>query len=529
MTREEPRYLNDHWTLEDELGIAGVGDHVARIALEAPPPFVIGVTGKWGAGKTSILRRAFATLGGEPIKQAVPLGENRSEAGAAEWCQWRYDRSDRRPALWSDQRWLTEAADHSFFVWYSPWQHQQAENPLIPLVQEIKGQFNDWVRLKEGAPRVTRGLAMGAVHLLERVADGVISLKVGRPAKLVQGTFQSVINGYREAAADPTDLTDGQRFHLLFEDAVEALLQGLVKEDAEGRRALPDGARMVIFIDDLDRCEGETVVALLESIKLYLNTRRCVFVFGMDDGAVLDALRLKWPERGEDGNREYLEKLFQAIVPVPVPPKTRSVDYIARVLRSHGFGEAEARAAEVFELLETNPRKIKNFLNSLCAMWGAAKRSPEPQRARRFILFHYLRLYHRPIWRLIERQPALVGLLLATLEDRPPSETATFVPPGSDGDAQRMFRQFVLHDFMHVLNYRPVAEQDNFGTHHHHLSLDKAVEAFIQRVDRKRSDERFIQQYRSLVTQQNWSEVAAWLDNEFLRIPAANHQEAGER
>jgi len=52
---------------------------VAQLALEVPAPFTIGVIGKWGAGKTSILRRAFATLGGMLLSKTVLLGENRFE------------------------------------------------------------------------------------------------------------------------------------------------------------------------------------------------------------------------------------------------------------------------------------------------------------------------------------------------------------------------------------------------------------------------------------------------------------------
>jgi hypothetical protein len=44
------RYNNDFWTLEDDLGIARTGDHMAKLALDVPTPFTIGVIGKWGGG-----------------------------------------------------------------------------------------------------------------------------------------------------------------------------------------------------------------------------------------------------------------------------------------------------------------------------------------------------------------------------------------------------------------------------------------------------------------------------------------------
>ncbi len=70
-----PYYRNDVWTLDDAFGLGRAGDQVARMALEVEPPFTLGVTGKWGSGKTSVMRRAFVTLGGQPIRQPLMLSE----------------------------------------------------------------------------------------------------------------------------------------------------------------------------------------------------------------------------------------------------------------------------------------------------------------------------------------------------------------------------------------------------------------------------------------------------------------------
>jgi hypothetical protein len=104
------RYVNDAFTLEDGFGTTVAGDQVARMALEVETPFTLGVTGKWGSGKTSVLRRAFVTLGGNPVAQAVPLGEEKKDEGPAEWGDWRFGARQAKLA-WPDE--LTGIAERS--------------------------------------------------------------------------------------------------------------------------------------------------------------------------------------------------------------------------------------------------------------------------------------------------------------------------------------------------------------------------------------------------------------------------------
>ncbi len=440
------RYHGDNWTLDNAFGMAALGDHLARLALEAPPPFAIRVTGKWGTGKTSVLKRAFATLGGNPISQTVPLGPDRKEAGNNDWTNHAHNASvTRREELgWQDKPELVQLALQSPCVWYSPWQHQAGDNPLVPLLLEIRNQFNAWAQTKTGFKENLRPVLMTGLTLLERGIDAAVSLARGKSMKLATGTTESVVKTYKENRQNLTDIGDGQRFHLLFEDAVEQLLDATFKAveaqhklDKRKRKRgdtivekeivkskLP---RLVVFIDDLDRCEEEIVIRLLESIKLYLSTSNCVFVFGLDDAAVLRALG-RWNEREEIENREYLEKLFQTTLPVPQPDPACLTVYLEDQLKAHGFHprgkivDADGKqsdqeyclADEMICLLEPNPRKIKNFANSLCAAYALVGKL-DLRTQLQFLACQYLRLFHGPIWRLIERQPALFQLLLQVL------------------------------------------------------------------------------------------------------------------
>lgn len=544
-------YINDQWLLDDSLGMGRAGDALARMVLEVQAPFTIGVTGKWGAGKTSVLRQAFVTLGGQPISQSLKFAKDKSELEGQDFTRLRHDK--RSDALgWKLN--LHIAAHRALPVWYSPWQHQNADNPLIPLLYELRAQYSNKRKLKAAAEELNRRGGLAVLGLLEHLIDAAISMEAGKPMKLASGAGESMLKAWREEDPDnPAKPSDGQRFHLLFEDAVDNLLddlQALFDADEQAIKSKFPGiqlsqelpTRIIFFIDDLDRCEEKTVVSLLEAIKLYLGTRRCVFVLGVDDGAVAMALKRHWQGRSDDHNREYLEKLFQATLPVPLPRPEKLQNLVFQQLAEHGVPESTALslAMHITHLLEPNPRKVKNFLNSLCAAWTML-RCPEletPENCQRLVMFQYLRQYHRAVWRILERQPHLLPVLqrvlnCVELKDLP----IKGLPTHLDQDDLRMTYEVFSRSFSHVLKdilpkmpassaeaiadplampvEKPKLDRDKTeSATHRRQKLDEVAEHFLERLDRKRSDEYFVCWVREVLQPDDV------LHDLFLRIPA---------
>lgn len=496
-------YHNDQWSVVDQLGSAGASERLGRMTLQVDPPFSISVNGKWGSGKTSIMRRAFVTLGGRPASQAVLLGEDKldSEHQEDDWVLSIRNKDGTenearklcliRDASWSDTDF--EAAEQSLFVWYSPWQHQNSDNPLIPLLLEVRNQFTAYHQFLEKSKKVTRQGGLAALTLFERVIDAGLLLTQTSKRPLVTGTTDAVRKAWQEESSS-TKFSDGQRFHLQFEDAVETALGSLDKRTSGGE-LVNSKARLIIFIDDLDRCEESTVVNLLEAIKLYLGTSRCVFVLGLDNNAILNALGNHWSSRSEDYNREYLEKLFQATIRIPSPQPDQVETLIAKQFKAHGIPEEERFARIISGLIEPNPRKLKNFTNSVCATW-CLHTIPHTQSSTedvgsnlqvlQLILMQYLVLYHPAVWRILERQPWALKVMLAVLSGNE-LEPSTLLDGASDLD-QHVMRHFFARSFSHVLRQGDDEDSDK----HRGLGLDRAVDLFLERIDRKRSDELFI-------------------------------------
>lgn len=75
--------------------------------------------------------------------------------------------------------------------------------------------------------------------------------------------------------------------------------------------------RLVIFIDDLDRCKMEATVDILETIKLLLNSKKCVYVLGLDYERVCDAVSQRFADSSEDVAEDYLDKIIQLAFHIP--------------------------------------------------------------------------------------------------------------------------------------------------------------------------------------------------------------------
>ena len=122
-----------------------------------------------------------------------------------------------------------------------------------------------------------------------------------------------------------------------------------------------DGGRMVVFIDDLDRCISEKTIDILEAIKLFLNVQHSVFVIGADKTRIEEGIIEKYGKKSESWAGDYLEKIVQ--IPFSLPPLRKEViaeEFFKQLDISDEIRKYTSILAEVGD----NPRRIKRLLNS---------------------------------------------------------------------------------------------------------------------------------------------------------------------
>jgi predicted KAP-like P-loop ATPase len=351
-SQDRSLYLSDHWTTEDSLNFNVFKPALMDILQNADTPLTVGVFGTWGSGKTSLLRMLEKSIQEKGLQRFRPVW----------FTAWKYDKQE---ALW-----------RAFILRVIDSLYPKEDGERIPLKELTDDKQKETVkhlnRLTESVYQTVSWQGEESWSLdIEKSTKEVIKLpiwlalhlaKLGDAAKDlgIQPDLAELIG--REAQTHyMQQLASMEQFEHSFKEAIKKTL-GL------------DG-RLVVFVDDLDRCLPEKVVEILEAIKLFLNVPQTVFVLGMDRDIVCRGIESHYglflPEDSSqreelpiDGNA-YLQKLIQ--LPFNLPPL--NADGREKFIAS--LEEQMARESKLDEItlqvfargLLPNPRQVKRALN----------------------------------------------------------------------------------------------------------------------------------------------------------------------
>jgi KAP family P-loop domain len=367
---------NDEPTLLDQLHRLALVQRVGDDIAQCEPPHVFGVHGDWGAGKTSFLHQLQAYLTGACPQQPEPAAKLAKKKGLP----------------------LGVHKDHVTVVWFEAWRYQHERAPIIALLQEIRTQL-PWYSKALAQTRKLGEVAIRSALL----AFEDLTKKIGIQASKIQEAGETW-EKENLAAALPSHMV---RQHL--EHALKVLLG-----EKEGAPADEPRPRLVVMVDDLDRCESDAAYKLIEGIKIYLNLPNCVFVLGMNQRIIEEAIARHLPKSDDLAlralrAREYLDKLCQNIVHLPFP--RRPVDLLKGLLPGLPTADGIYTVLESHGCLPRNPRKIKAFANFLrgyvprfsadLAMGGQRAQDC----AHLIVIFSCLYQFHPEVYRILETHP----------------------------------------------------------------------------------------------------------------------------
>ncbi len=148
------------------------------------------------------------------------------------------------------------------------------------------------------------------------------------------------------------------QFRKLFEDIVNA----------------KSGKKPIIAIDNLDRCDSESVVAILGMIKTFLDDPKCFFVVACDQDAIIKHLQVKKGLFDQRYAKEFLGKFFQVSLYIPDQIKGQLYEYAKSQLGAFEPDiEFDPNVADIFANAGTrNPRKIRQFVYNFAIAYRMA-------------------------------------------------------------------------------------------------------------------------------------------------------------
>jgi predicted KAP-like P-loop ATPase len=255
-------------------------------------PTTIGVFGDWGTGKSSLIKMIQKEITNDPSTMCLTFSG------------WLFeDYNDAKTALMGS---ILDAIE----------ERVKDDESIFTKTRHLLRKLMKRVNWFQGAMMVGR-YAVPAAAGFPKVAMASLGFDI---AQRLSSLPSALAAKFKEKGLDEKD--------------IEKLIKESADTPEEVRRDIRDFRtdfaslldkaeikRLVVFIDDLDRCDPDNIIATLEAIKLFLFVPGTAFVLGADERLVQYAVRRRFPELpGTDTEvgRDYLEKLVQ--FPVRLPP-----------------------------------------------------------------------------------------------------------------------------------------------------------------------------------------------------------------
>ncbi len=340
---------------EDRFKHLSIAEALKDIILKCPLPFTVGLFGGWGTGKSTIANFL-----------EEKLSEYKDTIVVVNFDVWKYEEDSLR----------------RYF--------------LINLVNQLKRQESlpeDFELIERVESSVSRSFEGGLRISWKKVAQFKFYLLAFLGAIILGGIMtchfspfwcQSYLGGiFSLSFTTSAILFLFQVGSEIITSETKTLSQERLKEPHEFEREFDritndtKHNKIVIIIDNLDRCTHEKAVELLSTIKTFLEPKanNCVFLIQCDEEAIkkhLESVYLK-TENAKSNNAifnadEFLRKFFNTSIKIPPFIDADLEEYTERLLREtnlEAFDNNPDLVTVITQAFRENPRQIKQFINTL--------------------------------------------------------------------------------------------------------------------------------------------------------------------
>ena len=317
--------LTDDAVIDPILDFNLYSNAIVNIIKNSHPKFSIGVFGDWGTGKTTLINSVDKAL--QTDRDLVKI---RLEAS-------RYKRE------------------------------------MFPLVSLLKSIAYTLPAEKE-FENLKQKLETSAINFLKRTPDILTSI-ISKYASEEDEISHEMINTFKKELNSKIQLiAELDRDTIYFDGFKE------IKKEIRNLRVDNPAFRIVIFVDDLDKCSPGKAFEILEMIRVFHDIEGFIYIIGISHDMIVKLSKVGNSESSIDGER-YIKKLIQ--VPITLPKWSNQdivrlvKDLIKKGMIHDKFKDVVDKNIELISVaIDNNPREIKRFLNNFfvaCEIFSGKK------------------------------------------------------------------------------------------------------------------------------------------------------------
>ena len=317
--------LTDDTVIDPILDFNLYSNAIVNIIKNSHPKFSIGVFGDWGTGKTTLINSVDKAL-----QTGRDLVKIRLEAS-------RYKRE--------------------MF-------------PLVSLLKSIAYTLPD----EKEFENLKLKLEISAINFLKRTPDILTSI-ISKYASEEDEISHEMINTFKKELNSKIQLiAELDRDSIYFDGFRE------INKEIKNLRKDNPAFRIVIFVDDLDKCSPGKAFEILEMIRVFHDIEGFIYVIGLSHDMIVKLSKVGNSESSIDGER-YIKKLIQ--VPITLPKWSNQdiiklvKDLIKKGMIHDKFKDVVDKNIELISVaIDNNPREIKRFLNNFfvaCEIFSGKK------------------------------------------------------------------------------------------------------------------------------------------------------------
>ncbi|MBF0577595.1 P-loop NTPase fold protein [Dysgonomonas sp. GY617] len=281
-------------------------------------PSTVGIYGDWGSGKSSLMDMVMSDLSKE---------------------------------------------DNVLCLKFNGWLFEGYEDAKVALIGSILDEIGKKKRLTAKAKGILKNLYDNTdfIKLTSKLAKyGIDFLLTGGLLTISDITIDNIKN----ALASKGTQVEEQEIEGIFKAFKSKEVRKSIKSFHEDFALLLEKTnikRLIVFIDELDRCKHDTILETLEAIRLFLFAKGTSFVIGADERQIRYAVQMKYPDvegNQMDIGKEYLEKLIQYPIRIPQLGQKEVESYIMYLLFEKDFNNDLVVIRSII-----NKEKEENFLD----------------------------------------------------------------------------------------------------------------------------------------------------------------------